>query len=511
MAAILTSYPENTLVPVNSCVQLCFLDEILQPDDGTPTSIKITTEHLGLLTIDSLICLNGVTFTFGSDTDIGANEIFYVENNITVLASEISSMILQHSSLEIASSIEDETGLEFFLKNCNDSAEIVLKQLQENGEEHPDVTINADPTPVQLVENYSLKIYPFCNDELICELKEGISIYPKFETDCEGCSILSHELKRDFSPYLTECVHTPLPTFDSQILPRPTRISEFSFKWAASYGSPVNQYGTSYIPFKAIQIINYKRQQDDWNAIDRKSFEYPEQESFSLYEDYDNVCVTQNNWIHLHVERGINITASIIVNSAGVLISVLSVTDAGIFEIPTGLPQVQSILESAGIDICDIDSYLFRVRLVPDRGTAKTIDINYNVKCKGCCTSEFIFLNSMGQFDSIHLHCPDLSEMEIIRSFCASCNPCQSATTTTKNKINSIECSEIINCNFLKHSHYNERIINEFICSSEVYYCADEKLYAIEPDTSKITTYRRNSNVENTYSFRLRNFNTLIQ
>ena len=510
----LIEYPDNCLVPASSCLDLSFSDDKITEGAGTKANVTIQLSILDDISIDSFLCINDVTFSFGAVRDDYNNFIEYSTDNATLGVNIVNSVLSNSYLSRVLSISTDGTQLVIDSLNCKDSIDVTLKNRIND---LADLNYNAASQRLAIPQNYKLKLYLSCNEEVICEIKDGIDLYPSIVSDCDECEVSEYDLSIDVSPYVCDCVYTPLPAFDRTLLNwRPERLADLSFTWGASYGSPVNQFGTNFHAFKDLKIVNYQRQVGDWDAINNHCHESTEQEFFSLYNDGDTVCANQHLWLHAHIPRGYKVQSYVIITTATntvsiVLDSLLELTQDSIVEAQAGLIQIQEEIEAAGYSICDIKSYSINVIIYNIRGVLKQLTKEYKATCKCDCTSEFIFLNSKGQYDSIMLHCPDEINLEVLRSFCEGCDACNNDTRNNNKAINSVESSELISCYFLSEKRYNNEILQEFLCSSDVYYCEEGGLYAVEPVSTDALLSKRNGTLSNQYQFRVTNQKTLIK
>lgn len=518
MAAINTLRPALDFNPVNNCMLLGFTSDRYE-GTGTPASIIIPYTQLSLLDVDSSVCFNGVTWTFAAaaDSDSSNNVLpFSVLANITQsIVSAIRGNGFFGNSFTSANVFSDAAGINIIMPDCKNNAEFTLKNLPDDASgEVQDIVIKDSPEILELPVNYSIGTFFKCDGEEIEGIKEcGINIEPRVIIDCEECGVDSYEIKKDISGFLCGCVKTPFPSFDSNNLINylPGRTASITWSFYEKIGSPINSLENNRTsPFS---IINYAYQDNDFDSFLQVLNPSPHPDGTQLmtsYESDDKVCVSQHNWVHFiynHDDTPTNVTMIVSFETSSGTVSgstfVLPIDDkdGDVLEIQTGLQNLVQYATDAGVDICDVKRYTVFIREQTSAGIVN-YPISYNVEQCGC-SSTFMFLSTQGVYETICLNCPTQVDIEVIREFCDACEPCNVSALTKKKEIIGMQCSEVFSVPFKPLSFYNERIMKEFLCSTDVYYCQDGEFYSIEPMTAQVADYVRRGTPNNFYQFRI--------
>ena len=521
MAITLINYPALDFNPSQGCLELEFSSDLLDIT-GTPANVVITFAQLALLDIDSFVSLNGVKWSFGTASNLDENIILF-DTSTTNLAFAILAAILTNgfftNNFNTGNSFVDAVGLNILMPDAKNDAEFIMSNLP-NGQN--DITISDSPEKIDLPSNYAVIAKLKCNGLDIEGIKEsGIYIPVSTVVNCEETAVESYQIKRDISSFVQGCVSTPFPSFDPVNLMRylPSRTAQFIWSYYEARGNPVQYYARK--TGERFNILNYAIQDnlfDEFLGVLNPSVTPGGTQFMTSYDEGDNICVGQHNWIHFiynHDDVPTNVSFRAVFNtSAGSTNSALYNLPVNqklgdVLEIQAGLQNLEQLATGVGIDICDVTSYV--IVLAETNGAGEvTHQFPFTVDRKCNCISEFMFLSSQGVYETIALNCPSEIIIESVREFCATCEACNVSILTPKNKIIAVNSSEVFNVNFLKRSHYNDRIINEFLNSTDVYFCQDGEFYAIEPITTSAIDYLKKGNVLNQYQFRINQFKSLF-
>lgn len=509
MAENINANIPSDCVSSNRCVKISFDVPISRvvSENSESALLSLNIDDLdGNIQLGTTVNINGTVFTFAAETDYCNNEIGFTESNVLNFIAIAGGVINSFDLSKCMTANINQGVLELRSLDCTKSISVSF-----------DNTI--EPVSPYFVAAKELEI----KDYSICAVlsKEGtdcediiINIPSQISKSCDECDVESVVIEKDISGLLES--FTPLPSCDVRIVPRLSVHDSMMCKYEISYTEQIGGQRFNRIVHPSLLSVLGANVDNIEEYCPTDASQVVKQ--LSLSQEANKVCLNQCNRTYLVLTEATNyqLLSSInIYNKQGALISghqfISGFNGNGVVEVQNGIPNWYEYLVNQGFtDFDNIGSYTMVYRIEDSNG----VTINYDPKTYivECCVDgiEFVFLSSLGTYESIKLRNFSNRTTTIVKETITECLPCDytvtDKNTSTRKSDAYQDLTYYTNCDFS-----SELFLCELIMSSDVYINIEGVLYYVELISTSLSDFQNNKNVSVPITVRLYKNKSLVQ
>ena len=498
----LDTIPDDCLNGADDCLKIGFTTDNLVESVGSLVKAIISETDASDFQVGTTIAINGVKFTLAGSSDFDTNEITYSATESDMLVNIATVFSGNYYILKNYTIFINGTDLELTPKKATLQTNIAYTNLSGAT---PEKEISFDPDPVVVRPGYSVKV-SLIDDDSTEELAE-VRIYALPTPTADLTDIDSHVIEKDVSGIVKSYLSSPLPSIDTVINPPIFKtndsIRKIRFDLGEVYGTPLNQYKWIQVatPFAVL------------NGGSRKGFDLSDycDSLLNIEESGVNITCDQVAWLYRYIANPTDYQLSYNVEffspsgaSLGSKI-ISSVTNEAyyLFAMQVGLPQLAGELANAPvINIQDIASYTVTVNYRESGILVDTDTFTFNV-INAPDNECFVYKTSLGTFSSISTQGLNARTLEVAREFIELCTPCTQTVTTKSTETTSLKRTLALTFNLFNNDVYQNRQLEEFFSSREVYWRSGGELYHVQPQNDNTQLYQRKSNLNPVFNARL--------